>query len=507
VSKKKVNKVAIIFIFKVIVAEMSQYKDCACFESPKNRILKISLFNFRAVKKTLILLISVSIFSSVIVDAQIDTLLNKKFAKITNSALRDTFGYNLLRDLCRLGPRLSGSENLINAENFILKKLAGMGLDTLYTQTFTTNNWKRGSKAVLKSSDGNEFTISALGGSIGTNGVIRAGLIEMSDFDELEKRKDEVKGKIVFFNFPFPQEVYESFESYGPAVNYRVNGALRAAKYGAVGVLIRSVASNFDDVPHTGTLRYLDTIPKIPGAALGVESAVRLNSLLASNAGSGKELIFDFEMDCRSEDSAPVRNIIAEIRGGEYPDDIIVVGAHIDSWDAGEGAHDDGAGVVQSVEVLHLIKKAGFKPKRTIRMVLFANEENGLVGARGYGKFAAEEAANDLAAIESDRGGFTPRGFSVDAAPEVISKMEGWLPYFTRTGLEWFRKGGSGADISQIKNAKALIGYVPDSQRYFTYHHSANDVFTGVDHRELELGSAAITILTMLISEFGLQEN
>ncbi len=453
-------------------------------------------------KKTLLILVAVFILSAPIVEAQIDTLLNKKLVKITNFALQDTFGYNLLRELCRLGPRLSGSENLVNAENFVLRKLEGMGLDTIYTQTFTTNNWKRGSKSTLKSSGGDQFTVSALGGSTGTNGLLKAGIIEMSDFDELEARKDEVKGKIVFFNFPFPQDVYESFESYGPAVNYRVNGAHRAAKYGAVGVLIRSVASNFDDVPHTGTLRYVDTIPKIPAAALGVQSAVRLNELLADNAG--KNLQFEFEMDCRTEDPAPVRNIIAEIRGSQYPEDIIVVGGHIDSWDAGEGAHDDGAGVVQSIEVLHLIKKGGIKPKRTIRMVLFANEENGLAGARGYGKFAAEEPANDLAAIESDRGGFTPRGFSVDAMPDWRRKMESWLTYFARTGIEWFRKGGSGADISQIKNAKALIGYVPDSQRYFTYHHSANDLFTEVDHRELELGSAAITILTLLLSEFGL---
>lgn len=460
------------------------------------------MFKIKAVKKTLTFLLFSLLIAMPAVNAQPDSALVKKFARITNFALQDTFGYNLLREFCRLGPRLSGSGNLINAEDFMLKRLEGMGLDTIYTQTFTTNNWKRGNKAVLISINGDKFTISALGGSMGTNGPLKAGIIEMSGFDELEKRKDEVRGKIVFFNFLFPQDVYESFESYGPAVNYRVNGAHRAAKYGAVGVLIRSVASNFDDVPHTGTLRYIDTIPKIPGAALGVESAVRLNELLSKNAG--KQLQFEFEMDCRTEEPAPVINIIAEIKGSEFPDDIIVVGAHIDSWDAGEGAHDDGAGVVQSVEVLHLIKKAGFKPKRTVRLVLFANEENGLVGARGYGKFAAEESANDLAAIESDRGGFTPRGFSVDAAPEVIAKMEAWLPYFSRTGIEWFRKGGSGADISQIKNSKALIGYVPDSQRYFTYHHSANDVFTEVDHRELELGSAAMTILTLLISEFGL---
>ena len=454
--------------------------------------------------KPLKFLLLVLVIATTAVEAQIDSIFQQKLLNVTKTALQDTFGYNLLRELCRIGPRLSGSKNLVKAETFLLDKLVTLGFDTVYTQTFTTNNWKRGDIARFEGTGGEKFSVLALGGSTGTGGVIKAEVLEVADFDELEKRKDEVKGKIVFYNFAFPQNVYESFESYGPAVNYRVNGAIRAAAYGATGVLIRSVASNFDDVTHTGTLRYLDTIPKIPAGALGVQSAIRLSKLLAESKGAGKNPLFEFEMNCLTEEPAPVRNIIAEIRGSEFPDEVIVVGGHLDSWDVGEGAHDDGAGVVQSLEVLQLIKKTGFKPKRTVRMVLFANEENGLAGGLGYGKFAEEEPALDLAAIESDRGGFTPRGFSVDATPEVLAKMEKWLPYFSRTGIEWFRKGGSGADISRIKNSKALIGYVPDSQRYFTYHHSANDVFTAVDHRELELGSAAITILTLLISEFGL---
>ena len=466
--------------------------------------LKITLFNFTAVNKPLKFLLLVLAIASTNLEAQIDSIFKQKLSNITKTALQDTFGYNLLRELCRIGPRLSGSQNLVKAENFLLERLSTLGFDTVYTQTVTTNNWKRGDIARFSGPGGAKFSLIALGGSTGTGGVIKAEVIEVADFAELESRKDEVKGKIVFFNFAFPQNVYESFESYGPAVNYRVNGAIRAAAYGAVGVLIRSVASNFDDVSHTGTLRYLDTIPKIPAAALGVQSAVKLSKMLAESKLAGKKPVFEFEMDCTTEDPAPVSNIIAEIRGSEIPDEVIVVGGHLDSWDVGEGAHDDGTGVVQSLEVLQLIKKTGFRPKRTVRAVLFANEENGLAGGKAYGKFAEEETARDIAAIESDRGGFTPRGFSVDATPEVLAKLEKWLPYFNATGIEWFRKGGSGADISQIKNSKALIGYVPDSQRYFTYHHSANDVFTAVDHRELELGSAAITILTLLISEFGL---
>ncbi|MBK7868036.1 MAG: M20/M25/M40 family metallo-hydrolase [Ignavibacteriales bacterium] len=434
----------------------------------------------------------------------------KSFDKITRTALADTFGYNLLRELCAFGGRLSGSKNLINVEDFLLKKMSGLGFDTVYTQTFTTTNWQRGNveKFILRGKNSGsdiKFEVAALGGSVGTEGILRADVIEISDFDELEKRKNEIKGKIVFFNFEFDQKVYDSFSSYGPAVNFRVNGVHRAAKYGAVAVLIRSVASNFDDVPHTGTLRYVDTIPKIPGVALGVRSAAFLAELLKNGQGEiTQPLLFEMELDCKTEGTCEVKNLIAEIWGSENKNEVIVVGAHLDSWDKGEGAHDDGAGCVQSIEVLHLIKKMGIKPKRTIRAVLFANEENGLAGAKGYAKVTQDDVKKHYAAIESDRGGFVPRGFTTDAPPEVISKMSSWLPYFKMTGIEWFKNGGGGADISQIKGSKALIGFYPDSQRYFDVHHSENDVFSSVNHRELELGSASITILTLLLSEFGL---
>ncbi|KAB2907682.1 MAG: M20/M25/M40 family metallo-hydrolase [Ignavibacteriales bacterium] len=435
--------------------------------------------------------------------AQKDKVLTGKFEEITRFALRDTFGYGLLRQVCSFGNRLSGSETLVKVEDFFIEKLKSMGLDSVYTQSTTTNNWKRGSVGRFTPVQSDEkFTIAAVGGSVGTNGVIKTKVIEVAGFDDLEAKKDQVKGKIVFYNFAFPQDVYDSFESYGPTGAYRWMGAIRAAKYGAVGVLIRSVASNFDDVPHTGSLGYFDSIPKIPAAALGVISAVKLSKFLSDPKNHNSD--FEFEMDCRTEEPATVRNIIGEIKGSEFPDEVIVVGGHIDSWDVGEGAHDDGAGIVQAVETLHLIKKAGIKPKRTIRAVLFANEENGLAGGRFYGKSAAEEKVTHIAAIESDRGGFSPRGFSVASSPEVLGKIQAWLPYFLRTGIEWIQEGRDGADVSQIKNCSAIIGFVPDSQRYFDIHHSANDIFSAVNNRELELGSAAITILTVLISEFGL---
>jgi hypothetical protein len=476
---------------------------------------------------------------------EIDTNYLNYSNKITKTALADTFGYSLLRKLCSFGGRLAGSDHLVKAEDFMINEICKMGFDSVFTQTFSTVNWKRGEIGKFevrgtkfdteqqgsskseggwtlgvdgweKISEGTPatgngqpatgFSIAAIGGSIGTNGVLKGEVIEISNLSELDSRKDEIKGKIVFFNFPFEQGVYNSFESYGPAVNYRVNGAWRAAQYGAKAILIRSVASNFDDVPHTGTLRYVDTIPKIPAAALGVQSAVNLSKLLEMQANSKlgiDKLEFQLELDCRTEGFTNVRNIIAEIKGSEKKNEIIVIGGHFDSWDVGEGAHDDGAGCVQSIEVLYLMKKLGIKPKRTVRAVLFANEENGLAGGRGYGSTSIGEGNIHYAAIESDRGGFVPRGFDVDSTPEIIVRMQGWLPYFEKTGIDWIKKGGSGADISQIKDVKGLIGFVPDSQRYFIIHHSANDVFNSVDMRELELGSAAITIMTLMISDFG----
>ncbi|MHB9040461.1 MAG: M20/M25/M40 family metallo-hydrolase, partial [Melioribacteraceae bacterium] len=186
------------------------------------------------------------------------------------------------------------------------------------------------------------------------------------------------------------------------------------------------------------------------------------------------------------------------------PDEIIVVGGHFDSWDKGCGAHDDGAPSLQTMEALDLLKRNGVKPKRTIRCVLFINEENGLRGGIEYGKFADSSNDRHLAAIESDRGAFTPRGFYVTTDSLSLRKMQNWLPILNKANIDWIRNGGSGGDVGQIKNAKALLGYVPDDQRYMDLHHSANDVFSAVHPREMELGSAAIAIMSLLLSEEGL---
>jgi acetylornithine deacetylase/succinyl-diaminopimelate desuccinylase-like protein len=216
------------------------------------------------------------------------------------------------------------------------------------------------------------------------------------------------------------------------------------------------------------------------------------------------KLEITLNFSCQNLPEVESYNVIGEIRGNKYPDEVIVVGGHLDAWDKGEGAHDNGAGCMQSIEVLYLIKKLGLQPSRTIRCVLFIDEEQHQTGAKSYGYYASYTSEKHLAAIESDRGGFTPRGFNVTADSSVIKKMQSWLPYLKNASIDWIKEGGSGPDIAQIKNATALIGYVPDGQRYFDFHHSANDVFEEINPRELELGSAAMTILAYLISEEGL---
>jgi hypothetical protein len=264
------------------------------------------------------------------------------------------------------------------------------------------------------------------------------------------------------------------------------------------------MASGLNDAPHTGGLRYREELPKLPAAAISTNDAELLSRLLTN----GPVSIY-MKLNCQQLSDKPSFNVIGEIKGSERPEEIILVGGHLDSWDVGEGAHDDGTGCVQSMDVLRLLQQSGYRPKRTIRCVLFMNEENGLRGGRTYGEEAKRKNEFHLAAIESDRGGFTPRGFTVDGAEDVFSeKFPQLLPFLDVLepyGLR-IKKGGGGADISPLKNqGTLLIGFEPDSQRYFDYHHTAADVFETVNKRELELGAAAMASLVYLLDKYGLE--
>ena len=422
---------------------------------------------------------------------------------IVETALRERKGYEYLRELSEIGPRLSGSENSMKAINWALDKMKSLGFDNVRLQPVMVPHWERGKTESCTIVDlKKNLSVLALGGSIATPPEgITDEVIEIKNFEELFKRKEEAKGKIVFFSRALDQGQINTMAGYGGAVDQRVDGAAEAAKYGAVGVVIRSITTKYDNIPHTGVMIYNDTIPKIPAAALGYVDSDFLSNELTKNP----HLKLNLVLNCKTLPDAQSYNVIGEIRGSEFPDEIILVGGHFDSWDVGQGLHDDGAGCIQSLEVLDLFKRLNIKPKRTIRCVFFINEENGSCGAKEYADYADSSKQKHLAVIESDRGAFTPIGFYAETdSTEILNKLQSWLPMLEKANIEWVRKGGSGVDVGRIKNAVVRIGYVPDDQRYMDYHHSANDVFEAVHPREFELGSAAIAILTYLLSEEGL---
>ncbi len=436
-----------------------------------------------------------------------DSIKIEKYDKIAQQiveiSLLEQKGYDYLRELCEIGPRLSGSANSMEAINWAYDKMKSLGFDKVWLQPVMVPHWERGdveSCTILNLNK--KLSILALGGSIPTSADgITAEVIEVKSFQELEMKKEQAKGKIVFFSRALDQGQINTFSGYGGAVDQRVNGTSEASKYGAVGVVIRSITTKYDNNPHTGVMIYVDTIPKIPAAALGNIDADYLSNELKKNP----HLRMNLKLNCKTLPDAQSYNVIGEIRGTEIPDEIVLVGGHFDSWDVGCGAHDNGAGCIQTMEVLDLMKRLDIKTKRTLRCVFFINEENGTRGATEYAKYADSTKQIHTAVIESDRGAFTPIGFYAETdSTEILEKLQSWLPILGKANIEWVRKGGSGVDVQKIKNAKLLLGYVPDDQRYMDYHHSANDTFDAVHPREFELGVAAMAIIAYLLSEEGI---
>ncbi len=451
------------------------------------------------------LLICIYSFSILCGQTSIDEFLNLS-KQLVRRSLEDRKGYYWLKELCEIGPRLVASSNSYNAIEWARKKMIESGFDSVWLQPVRVPVWIRGDREecqIIKSKEysGKKLNITALGGSIGTgdNGV-SGRVVVVHDFMELYTKRDKVKGNFVFFNRSLDFGEVETFSAYGKAVDQRIYGAIEAAKYGAVGVIVRSITTKHDNTPHTGILRYNDSIPRIPAVVIGnLDADFLVNAIKVE-----PNLELYIKLSCKSLDDTISYNVIGEIRGCELPNEVVLVGGHIDSWDKGCGAHDNGTGVIHSMEALDLIKRLNFNPKRTIRCVLFMGEEFNSIGGIEYNNYAQSTEQIHIAAIESDRGGFTPRGFSVEADSNIILDLQKFLPYLSLAKIDWIRKGGSGADISRLKNVKAKIGFVPDNQRYMDVHHSDNDIFEEVHPRELQLGSAAIAILALLISQFGL---
>lgn len=431
--------------------------------------------------------------------------------KIYDEALTNSPCYQWLEKLCADYPkRLAGSAIYLGAVDYTSGVLSGIKGVNSYLQDSKSNYWYRGNteEAWVTTNDGlkTKLNITTLGNSVSTpEEGVTAEIIEVQSLEEVEKLgRDKIAGKIVFYNRPMDPKQILTFRAYGGAVDQRVYGPAKAAEYGAVGAIVRSMSLAQHDYAHTGVTVYKDTINRVAGMAVSTNDANKLSKLLKKGKVTG---FMRTESRMMGERYAP--SVIGEIKGSKYPDEIIVVGGHLDAWDLGVGAHDDGAGVVQSIEVLRILNNLGYKPQRTIRCVLFANEENGSAGAKTYAAEALKKKEHHIAAMESDAGGFSPRGFSFDAENDLIdgyyNYVNDWKPLFEEYGLTFYR-GGSGADVSHLKSHNSLlIGFLPDSQRYFDVHHSDNDTMEHINKRELELGAAAMTSMIYLLDKYGVK--
>lgn len=426
--------------------------------------------------------------------------------QLFNSALSNGKSYQWLDHLSNnIGGRLSGSPQAQQAVEWGEKLMKDLGFDKVWLQPVMVPHWVRGEKEVAYFTIGKikyDVAICALGGSVSTpKKGVSGEVIEVNSLAEAEALGEKLRGKIVFFNRPFEDTPIETFKSYSGCVDQRGGGAKVTGKFGVLGVIVRSMTHSIDNFPHTGAMGYGD-IPdneKVPAAAISTIAANLLSEKLKENPN----LKFYFKQSCETLPDAPSFNVIGEMTGSEFPDTFITVGGHLDSWDLGDGAHDDGAGIVQSIEVLRLFQLNGIKPKHTIRAVLFMNEENGLRGGRKYAEEAKKNNENHIAALESDSGGFTPRGFSLDANGKSLELIKSWKPLLAPYGLHDINKGHGGADIGPLKSETiTLISYKPDSQRYFDYHHATIDTFDKINKRELELGAASMASLIYLLDNY-----
>ncbi len=410
----------------------------------------------------------------------------------------------LLRSLCETAPgRLAGTPELERAVQWGVERMRAMGLARVRAEEVEVPVWERGQvgRAIRLDAAGaeaEELDVLALGGSVGTPAEGLVGdLLMVRSFEELEARSEEARGRIVFFNRPMPRVLRNTFMAYGQAVPQRVSGASEAARHGAVGVLVRSMTTRIDDLPHTGSMVYVDGLPRIPALAISTRDAEALSARLDAGAEVRVRLI----ADCRPAGTAVSANVVGDLPGSDLADELVVVGGHLDAWDVGAGAHDDGAGCVHALEAVRLLQEVGFRPRRTLRVVLFTNEESGLRGGRAYAAAHADE--RHFAAVESDRGGFVPKGFTTTVgAGALFDTLDAALAGLDREGMGALLPGGGGADIGPLREHGAhLFGLVTLAHRYFDYHHSEADVPGAVNERELALGSAAVAYLLAVLAD------
>jgi len=422
---------------------------------------------------------------------------------ILHASLSEGEAYDLLQKLCEAAPhRLAGSAGAARAVELMKAEMERAGFENVRLEACTVPHWERGAVEKLVISSGNtgvRLPILALGGSVPTpEGGLVAPVIEVRSFEELHERADEAAGKIVFFNRRMDPTLFDSFRAYGGSVGQRSRGAIEAAKVGGVAAIVRSMTTRLDDFPHTGAMGYEDGVERVPAVAVSTRGAEHLSAWLAE----GRDFEARLELSCAWHEDAESFNVVGELRGSELPDEVVVVGGHLDCWDVGQGAHDDGAGCAQAFEVIRLLDALDLRPRRTIRAVMFMNEENGMRGAYGYHAAHLGEMEEHVMALESDRGAFTPRGFTSDAGPEAMAVLRSIIALMAPAGITVMDPGYGGADISPMAaDGVPLVGFLPDCQRYFDLHHSERDTLAQVSDREINLGAGAMAALCYVVAD------
>ena len=423
--------------------------------------------------------------------------------RIISSALGSGEAYRMLTALCTQAPhRLAGSTGAAAAVEWARQEMEQLGFDNVRLEACTVPHWERGEIEELKliTDEGSQdLRILALGGSVATpRQGLEAEVVEVQNFEQLRALGERARGRIVFFNRPMDPSQRNPFSAYRDAVDQRSRGAIEASKAGAVAAVVRSMTMRLDDFPHTGAMRYEEGVERVPGVAISTLGAERLSTLLEQ----GKSVRLRLTLDCETYPDEPSFNVVGELVGSEHPEQVLVVGGHLDAWDVGQGAHDDGAGCVQAIEAVRLIRALDLAPRRTIRAVMFMNEENGVRGGNAYYTEHLEQMGQHVLAMESDRGGFTPRGFTSDAGPEAMAVLREIAELLRSIGIEGVFPGGGGVDISPMRaSGVPQIGYLPDSQRYFDFHHCERDVLAAVHPRELELGAAAMAAVLYVVAD------
>jgi carboxypeptidase Q len=425
--------------------------------------------------------------------------------RIYDEALTQHSAYEDLRYLTKkIGHRLTGSQQAEDAVQYTFRLMKQKGWDTVYLQPTKVRHWVRGSnnecKIIGTDGDATKLKICALGGSVPTPSAgITAQVIEVDSLSDLAKMgRSHIEGKIVFFNRPMDPRYIRTFTAYGKAVDQRSRGAAEASRYGAIGVIVRSMTLADNDSPHTGILHYDTVVKGIPAVAVSTHDANLLHDQLKKN----QNLTVFLSLNCKETEAEESYNVIGEMYGSGKSPEVIAVGGHLDCWDLGEGAHDDGVGCMQSIEALRILNAVGYKPAHTIRCIMFMDEEIGQAGGRTYAKWSQESGQKHLAAIELDAGGATPLGFNINSDKEFFESIARWKPLLMPYNLWSISEGGGGVDISFLKKQNVpLISLSTDSQLYFDYHHCELDVFEAIHEREMQLGSAAVSTLIYLLDQ------